>query len=91
MRVTEIYCDILMPLTRHNIFGMCNFSWKKCNISLKNKTIILINFFTVKVSSFDVILQISFLLLFYSENSPDDIISGNIDTEKVDQEETFDL
>jgi hypothetical protein len=44
---------------------------------------ILINFFTVKVSGYDVLgdLQISFPLFFCTKNSPNDIISGNVDGE----------
>jgi hypothetical protein len=44
---------------------------------------ILINFFTVKVSGYDVLgdLQISFPLFFCTKNSPNDIISGNFDGE----------
>jgi hypothetical protein len=34
-------------------------------------------------------LQISFPLFFCTKNSPNDIISGNIDSEKVDQDEVF--
>ena len=34
-------------------------------------------------------LQISFPVLFVTKNSPDYIISGNFDSEKVDQDEVF--
>jgi hypothetical protein len=34
-------------------------------------------------------LQISFPLFFCIKNSPNDIISGNFDGEKVDQDEVF--
>ena len=34
-------------------------------------------------------LQISFPLFFLLKNSPDDIISGNFDSEKVDQDGIF--
>jgi hypothetical protein len=34
-------------------------------------------------------LQISFPLFFCTKNSPNDIISGNFDSEKVDQDEVF--
>jgi hypothetical protein len=55
------------------------------------KNLILINFFTVKVSGYDVIRWI-----FGTKNkgklicnSPNDIISGNSDSEKVDQDGIF--
>jgi hypothetical protein len=34
-------------------------------------------------------LQISFPLFFFTKNSTNDIISGNFDSEKVDQDEVF--
>jgi hypothetical protein len=34
-------------------------------------------------------LQISFPLFFCIKNSPNDLISGNFDSEKVDQDEVF--
>jgi hypothetical protein len=34
-------------------------------------------------------LQIKFPLVFFTKNSPNDIISGNFDSEKVDQDEVF--
>jgi hypothetical protein len=34
-------------------------------------------------------LQISFPLFFCTKNSPNDLISGNFDSEKVDQDEVF--
>jgi hypothetical protein len=55
---------------------------------LYGKNLILINFFTVKVSGYDVIRWI-----FGTKNkgklicnSPNDIISGKFDSEKVDQD-----
>jgi hypothetical protein len=55
------------------------------------KLILLINFFTVKVSRYDVIRWI-----FGTKNkgklicnSPNDIISANFDSEKVDQDGIF--
>jgi hypothetical protein len=51
----------------------------------------LINFFTVKVSGYDVITRIAyyFSFLFSTENSPNDIKFGHFDGEKVDQDEFF--
>ena len=53
------------------------------------KKLILINFFTVRISGYDVIWRI-----FGTKNegklicnSPNDMISGNFDSEKVDQDE----
>jgi hypothetical protein len=52
---------------------------------------LILNFFTVKVSGYDVIR-----LIFGTKNkgklisnSPNDIISGNFDSEKVDQDGIF--
>jgi hypothetical protein len=55
---------------------------------LYSKNLILINFFTLKVSGYDVIRWI------FNEgklicNSPNDIISENIDSEKVDKDGDF--
>ena len=33
--------------------------------------------------------QISFSFVFCTKNSPNDLISGNFDSEKVDQDEVF--
>ena len=60
-------------------------------LHIKKKSLILINFFTVKVSGYDVIRWI-----FGTKNkgklicnSPNDIISGIFDSEKVDQDGIF--
>jgi hypothetical protein len=51
----------------------------------------LINFSTVKVSGYDVIRWIEnfFPFVFCTKNSSIDIITGNFDSEKVDQDDFF--
>ena len=75
------------------IFGMGNtwFILRRNVIYLYSKNLILVNFFTVKVSGYDVIRWI-----FGTKNkgklicnSPNDIISVNFDSEKVDQDKIF--
>jgi hypothetical protein len=67
-------------------------SKKKCNVSkFIVKNLILINFFTVKVPDMmslgECLVQKNTGKLIC--NSPNDIISGNFDSEKVDQDGIF--